>query len=172
MQIRGLARLSSGADTRIVQTVALMRQQAREASIDPLVRETAARIVFGVPGSDGTMQARILREWVASRTVFLADPLYTEALHEPAAMVQGILRRGVIQLDCDDVAVLTAALGLSIGLRARFIVVGFRSPAAPFQHVWCELSGVGRTAWVVVDPTRPSQPIGNQRVTRALAVEV
>jgi len=171
MLIRGLASLSSG-ETGIYQTVRLMRQQARQSAIDPLVRETAARAVFGVPGNDGTMQARILRDWIASRTVFLADPLYTEALHQPAAMVARILRRGVIQLDCDDVALLTAALGLSIGLRARYIIVGFRSPAAPFQHVWCDLSGVGREAWVTVDPTRPSQPLGNQRVSRAFAVEV
>lgn len=171
MLIRGLASLSGG-DTGTHQTVSLMRQQAREGAIDPVVRETAARAVFGVPGSDGTMQARILRDWVASRTVFLADPLYTEALHQPAAVVRHILRRGVIQLDCDDVAMLTAALGLSIGLRARFIVVGFRSPAAPFQHVWCDLSGPRREAWVTVDPTRPSQAIGNQRVSRAFAVEV
>lgn len=149
-----------------------MQELARRAALDPLVRQTAASIVQGVPYDKGNIHAELIRRWMESRVYFLADPTYAEALHAPEWSLRQILQRGTVGLDCDDVAMLAAALGLSIGLRARFVVVGFNSPEAPFRHVWTDLAASRRPVWVTVDPTRETQGLGRFDIQRMAAYEV
>lgn len=151
-------------------TVARMRDLARRASVHPALRQVAGRLVEGIGGSAWALQARILRDWVTDRVRFLPDPTYAETLHDPLWSLDQILTRGQVQLDCDDVAMLAAALGLSIGLRARFVVVAFLSPNAPYTHVWADL-GNGRS-WVTVDPTRPLQGLAGLPISRVHYAEV
>lgn len=157
-------------DAGTVATLQRMRMMARSGSLHPLVRTVAARLVRDVPGTSAMLQARLVGDWIGQRVRFLPDPAHAEALHDPAWAVGSILTAGQVQLDCDDVALLTAAMGLSIGLRARFVTVGFSSPKAPFRHVWTEL-GTGQT-WRPVDPTRPMQPLAGLVVRRRLVTEV
>jgi len=153
-------------------TLAHMRMLARNASLQPLVRATAGRLVLGVSGFDGVTQARILRDWIEERVTFLADPATAEMLLEPTRVLHRILTAGIVQLDCDDVATLAATMGLAIGLRARFVVVGFSSPNAPFRHVWTELADARRVRWVAVDPTRPVAGLDSLAISRRGFVEV
>lgn len=138
--------------------------------MDPRVRAVTARLVVGMPGSAGHLHARLIRDWVTARVRFLPDPTHAEALHDPAWSLDHILTYGQVQLDCDDVATLAAAMGQSIGLAARYVVVGFISPHAPFAHVWTELSPDG-CRWLAVDPTRPVQGLAGMPVTRRMIVE-
>lgn len=149
-------------------TLRTMRALARAAAVDPVVRQTAADVALGVPGSE---LPAILGAWVGDRVLFLPDPATAEALHEPGMIVRRLARRGAVALDCDDVAMLSAALGLSVGLAARFVAVGFDSPSSPLRHVWTELAHPRSRRWVAVDPTRPAQSLG-VRVTRKVVVDV
>jgi hypothetical protein len=83
----------------------------------------------------------------------LSDPSGVELLHDPVLLLEDIRERGQARGDCDDVAVLGAALGGAMGLSARFVVVGFRGPNEPFEHVWTEL--YDGTTWRELDVTRP-----------------
>lgn len=157
-------------DAGTAATLNVMRRLAIEGSAHPAVRERATGIVLGVGGNQRSLQARLIRQWVEDHTVFLRDPTHVEALHTAEAMLRQIDSRGVAQVDCDDVAVLTAALGGAIGLKARFVVVGFQSPNAPFAHVWTELRG--SQSWVPVDPTRPVQGLSGVPISRAAQMEV
>lgn len=170
--MRGYLTSIPEGDAGTYRTLDLMRAMARRASAEPVVRQAAASAVRSYPGDGGTHHARLLNRWITERTYFLPDPLYIEALHEPALLLQQILTRGTVGVDCDDVAILAAAMGLSIGLRARFLIAGFTSPNAPFRHVWTELAGVHSGVWVPVDPTRPVQALANLPVSRLHAVEV
>jgi transglutaminase-like putative cysteine protease len=143
---------------------------ARQASIKPIVRTVTARVVVGVPGSAAMLQARLIRDWITERVRFLPDPATAEALHEPDWSIHQILTAGQVQLDCDDVAMLAAAMGQSIGLRARFVAVAFLSPNSPYQHVWADLGQ--RDAWLTVDPTRPVQGLAGLAISRSTSVEV
>jgi len=134
-----------------------MRRLARQGSAQPLVRQTAASIVRGISGTDGSAQAYAIREWVGDHVSFLRDPRGLEALYTPELQIRTILTTGVSQVDCDDVATLAASLGLAVGLLARYVVVGFHSPKNPYQHVWAELADLRLPQWVEVDVTRPSQ---------------
>lgn len=153
-------------ETGTFQAIERLRGMARAAHIDPLVRSTAASLVLGIPGYAGTAQARALGRWIETHTTFLADPRYAEAFHDPRWMLERVRDRGVVQGDCDDIALLTAALGLSIGLRARVLVVGFRVPEAPLQHIWTELADPRSLRWVPIDPTRPAQGLAGVPIAR------
>lgn len=160
-------------DAGTAATLDRMAAMARRAALDPVIRQAAASAVRGMPGDWGTQHALILRDWMTARTAFLADPLYAEALHDPEWMVRQILTRGLVSVDCDDIAMLAAAMGLSIGLRARFVTVGFTSPNASYSHVWAELAtAASRPCWVPVDPTRPVRGLDRLPITRRHAMEV
>ena len=141
-----------GGDAGTRATVARMVQIARARALSPEVRTTAVAILRGCGGRDLLMQARLLRDWVATRMLFLPDPTLAEGLHDPLEMLQGIARHGIVRVDCDDVAMMTAVLALSVGLHARFVVVAV-APGRHYSHVWAEI-GAGER-WIQVDPTRP-----------------
>lgn len=149
-------------------TVAQMRMMVYREFMNPVVRLTAAGIVAGLGGKDGVEQAQEIRDWLETHTEFLRDPDQVEMLHGPVWQIQQIQQNGVVQVDCDDVAMLGAALGKAIGLRARFVVVAFDAPNAPFRHVWAELSSANVDAWVDMDVTRPAQGLPFGRISRVL----
>ena len=145
--------------------VGYMQRLVREGKTTPAVRDLALAITRGIPGRSGVAQAVAINTWLASNVDFTRDPAGAELLYTPARLVHILTSRGPpLRIDCDDVAVLAAALGASIGLRSRFQLVGFLSPRAPFQHVWTELaSPSGDKRWVQMDVTRASQPLPMDR---------
>jgi len=149
-----------------------MRAMVYREFMNPLVRLTASAIVGGINGQDGAEQANAIREYLENTTEFLRDPDGVEMLHGPVWQVQQIRQNGIVRVDCDDVAMLAAALGKSVGLRARFVVVGFGNAKSPYRHVWAELSPRNFPAWVDMDITRPVQGLPFNRVARVLNVDV
>lgn len=167
-----LAALPQGAgDFATYVTLGSMRGMVQREFMLPVVRLTASEIVQGMSGKDGIEQAHAIRDWLISHVDFLRDPDRVEMLHGPAWQINRIRRTGVVQVDCDDVAMLAAALGRAIGLRARFTVVGFRKPGAPFRHVWTDLAAPYASQWVDCDITREQQFLP-AKITRVLHVRV
>lgn len=156
-------------DEGVQTTLGYMARLALRGAVTPECRGVAARCVLG-SGRDPMFHARLLRDWVDTHTEFLADPTHAEGLTPPEKLVRSIAQRGIAQCDCDDVAMLAAALGLSIGLRARFVVVAFGVAPSPFAHVWCDLAGPAGTQWLSVDPTRPV--LGLPTISRMQRMEV
>ncbi len=144
---------SGHAGTRV--TLELMRELARRGSTDPEVRELALAIVARVPAHQPAAELDALFRYVRDRIRFTNDPVGVELLQDPRTT----LRLGAG--DCDDRAVLLAALMLSIGICAdlRFRVIGV-DPLRPreFSHVYL-VARVGGTD-VPLDPTFGSTPAG------------
>jgi transglutaminase-like putative cysteine protease len=157
---------SGDAGTRAI--VGHMKRLVREGKVSPLVRDLALSITSGVPGRKGVAQAVAIRNWLAINVDFTRDPDRAELLYTPQRLSKILTERGPpLRMDCDDVAVLAAALGASIGLKSRFQLVGFLSPKAPFRHVWTELaSPSGDRRWVQMDVTRASQPLPMDRAVK------
>jgi len=151
-------------------TLAKMKSLAQGAAAIPLVRATAAHILEGA-SPDGTEEAKLIRGWVQENTAFLRDLSTSEALYHPLEVIIEIQKHGIAQIDCEDVAMLAAALGMSVGLRARFVVLAFRK-GGPFQHVFAELAGPQGQMWIDVDTTRPSQMFESVFPTRTFRTEV
>jgi hypothetical protein len=151
-------------------TLAKMKSLARSGAAHPLVRATAAALVRDA-SADGVLHAKLIRSFLDDHILFLRDLSTAEALYHPVDLLREIQQKGMAQCDCEDVAMLAAALGMSIGLRARFTVLAFR-PGGPFQHVYCDLSdGAGRV-WIDDDITRPSQMFESVFPTRTYRTEV
>ena len=147
-----------------------MRSVAAAGATSPVVRRVAASLVAG-SDRDPMLHASLIGNWVIQHSEFLADPSTTEALLPAWDAIAAIANDGVVQCDCDDVAILAASLGLSIGLRARFVAVGFDpDPAGPFAHVWTDLGDPSGDAWLTVNPEagRLTMP----PITRHTVVEV
>lgn len=149
-----------------------MRAMVYREFVNPIVRLTASQIVGGGNGMDGTEQALSIRDFLENHVEFLRDPDGVEMLHGPVWQLQQIQQNGVVRVDCDDVAMLSAALGKAVGLRARFVVVGFDNPKAPYRHVWTELAPRNLPVWVDMDITRPAQGLPFNRISRVLNVDV
>lgn len=159
-------------DPGVHQTLAAMRQLVISEAPSIPVRTLAARIVARLPPRNGTAHAVAIRRFLSKRVKFLRDPFGTELLHGPAWLATRILTDGAVQVDCDDTAVLAAALGRAVGLRSRFTVVGFFSPKNPYRHVYAELSDPTESTWVEQDVTRPAQGLADAIIARRLTVDV
>lgn len=133
--------------------VARMAELVRSRIAHPVVRAAAVDLANKVPPQHLSGQIAAVRKFLERRVPFLSDPSGVELLHDPVLLLEDIRERGQARGDCDDVAVLGAALGGAMGLSARFVVVGFRGPNEPFEHVWTELHD--GTAWRELDVTRP-----------------
>lgn len=155
-------------DAGTLATVDHMRVLVNDRCAHPCIRTLALRIIG--QASEPRQQIERIRSWLRSHIRFVPDPDVTELLHDPLLLVEWIERDGRVGVDCDDVAMLGAALGKSIGIPARFVIVGFYQRNAPFGHVWTEL--FDGQAWRELDTTRTSQGIEDGRISRRLVVDV
>lgn len=153
-------------DSGTVATVQRMRALVRQSFAEPSVRFVAVQIVRGL--TETRSQVVALREWLEAHVEFLRDPRGVEYLHAPDWLLRRGFADGVIQGDCDDVAMLAAALGMAVGLRARFVVVG----RDQFEHVYTELANPHGGPWWELDTTRPAQGIDPTYFRRCLIAEV
>lgn len=144
------------------RTVNEMRQAVKAGLQDPLVVEQGRRIVRECLPRDMKCRALSVRRWMVEHFMFERDPIGVELLMTPRYMLDKVAAGRVIQGDCDDAAIMSATLGMAIGLRARFVLFGFRQPNAPFSHVFTELR-VGNQ-WVQQDVTRPPRARPASRV--------
>jgi hypothetical protein len=135
---------------------------------NPAVRRAAIGVVRGV-GQDAETQAALIRRWLQSHVQFVRDPDGLEWLTAPADQLRELRANGRIYGDCDDVAVLGAALGLSVGMRARFVMLG---PPEQFIHVFTVLGDPRGAAWWELDTTRPMQTIPPALAANVLSIEV
>lgn len=154
-------------DAGTFRTVALMRRLAIAAHTDPVVRGMASQLAAPARG-DVPLQIARLRRFLRDRCRFVADPRYAEAVTPPRHLLTTIRTRGHCAGDCDDVATLGAALGLSIGLPARFVVIGRQA----FEHVYAELMDPGGGHWYQLDVTRPFQRIPAAYLARRVVVDL
>lgn len=126
--------------------------------VDPVVRHTGA-VICRDTGMDSVYQVHLIRRWLQSNVGFLRDPIGHELLHTPQLLLAMLNTDHALDVDCDDVAILAASLGMSIGLRARCCMIG--QPGG-YEHVWAELSDPVVDEWVDLDITRPYQVDMNQ----------
>lgn len=152
--------------------VARMRSIVARFTSAPIVRETAERIVRGLPPRAYDAQASTLRAWLSNHVSFLRDPVGVELAYSPEKMLATIQASGSALVDCDDAAVLAAVLGRAIGLPARFRVLGFVKKDAPFSHVYAEVRNPVSGRWHEMDVTRSAREIPVHLITRDAAIDV
>jgi transglutaminase-like putative cysteine protease len=145
----------AGGDLGALQTISRMRQLVNSSLTDPAVIQTARSVVALCPPRDINCRAQSIREWLSDHFQFENDPRGVELITTPRYLLDRIAARYYAQGDCDDAAILGAALGKAVGLRARFVILGFHRPAAPYSHVFTILRGAG--VWHSLDVTKPAR---------------
>lgn len=157
-----------------------MVQWIRQADGDPLTAAVVRRIL-PLPQQDRDAAAETLRQYLAASWQFVTDDLLAsgydvrdpeddvEVLHTPHELAQQLLSDGFARGDCDDAAIIGAALGRALGFPVRLVALGFAGEFGPLTHVYAEV-WTGRR-WVDLDVTKPSQGV-LPAVTRTEVVSV
>lgn len=136
-----------------VATLKRMRAVVRASLTQEPVIRTAARIAMFEQPRDQGSQAMAIRDYLVSVFRFVPDPKGVETLRTPLYQLREIHELGAVAGDCDDAAILGAALGLAVGIPAYFRVLKFR-PGADFAHVFTILTPRGSGA-IDLDVTKP-----------------
>ena len=110
--------------------MALMRSIVKKSRSDPDVIAVARSLTEHLAAKDWVGQVRAVFRFVRDRIRYTLDPNDVETLSTPMRLLR--LKQG----DCDDKAILLAALLEAIGHPARFKAVGFR--AGELSHVYVE----------------------------------
>jgi transglutaminase-like putative cysteine protease len=113
-----------------------MKRIVLESMRDVPVLDAAKRIIRSVGGKDRKAQSLAIGAWVRSSLRFVRDPYGVETIHTPLFMLDRIRTFGMFEADCDDYAVLSASLAKAVGLRTKFVVLGFLDKGAPWAHVY------------------------------------
>lgn len=150
-----------------LNTVKKMQEIARARSGHPAIRELAKNIClyYKVPSMWYLDEAKAIGNYVQSNVRYLRDANGIEQLHDPVTLVDQIVR-GVASADCDDMALLTATLLLSIGHSPYFRCVRYRSKKKrdPYNHIYvvlCEKNmGDQRPRRLSIDAIIKNKPIG------------
>lgn len=145
-----LAGLPRG-DAGVRKTLVLMRQLVRQHKKNLPLRQLALSIVGNLPGKAWAREAAALQKWVQQNIRYVKDIRGVETVHSPDKLLA--IRQG----DCDDQAVLLAAMLESLGHPTRFVAVGF-SPFA-YSHVYAETK-IGHQ-WVPLETINP-WPMGKR----------
>ncbi len=140
-------------------TIAHMLRLIREAAADPDFRAQALAIVRACDGRDYACQIRTLRAWLKRHYRFARDPWAVEWVTAPATQLAVMRAGGVFKGDCDDAAVLSAALARTLGFPAGLVLLSFDPRPNLWAHVYTRVlvpgtSGTG-AQWVDLDITRP-----------------
>ena len=134
----------------IVATLRVMVQWARMYSTDATIHNLASSIVANLQDKNYYDQAAAVQDFVKRQISYMRDTATAEALQTPIVTLQ----RGMG--DCDDQALLVAALLLAIGHPVRFFVIAQDYPGN-YCHVLTQTK-IG-TGWYGVETTEDA-PFG------------
>jgi hypothetical protein len=81
---------------------------------------------------------------------YMNDPRHVEWIKDPQRMVEEIALNGNTTVDCDEISVMAAVMGLQLGREVEFVALGF----APKQltHVAARIKEPKSEKWIFVDP--------------------
>lgn len=131
--------LAGTADDKTAQTIAAMRAFVHDTDRTGVVNQWAVRLAASCPQKNYLCQMRRIYDTLKLNIRFKADAFGVEHLRHPDILVAEITRNTNAMIhcsaDCDDVAMLGAALLRAMGFRAAFITTA-TMPGAPFSHVY------------------------------------
>lgn len=143
-----------------------MKKSARLRAGDPLIRKLATNILqeYQIQSHFFLDEALAIGDYVKNNVRYVRDPENIEYLQDPLKMVND-LSTGSSQGDCDDMALLTATLLLSVGHLPYFRAVRYDQALGNFNHIYVvvyERNPGGPEMRVVLDCILKQKPIGTE----------
>lgn len=122
------------------RTLQIMAQLARQAAVDPSIRDRAAQLISGC-GRDYRCQDFALMGWVSSRMRYVNDPEHVETINHPVTWTERRIRQnGFVYGDCDDMSTYLASLLKAVGHNPTLTAIA-RFKDQPFHHVYIVCHG-------------------------------
>ena len=119
-----------------------------EGADNPYVRQLASVAVAEAPHDDAGGQFVAVHEFVRRTFPYQPDAFGKEVFIAPARVAEDyILLSKVYSLDCDCMALLTAAMLRTIGYRTRFVALAIHGDE--FDHAISQVYGDGE--WISID---------------------
>lgn len=134
-----------------VATLGIMSELARKAAQDPQFVMIAQEIVRGVPSKDYEGEARRIFDYVDRNIKFRNDPRQLEFISAPYYL---LMVRG--EEDCESIACLITALGMSVNLKAGYVTYkADKSRPDEWSHVVAALGwdSPAGSKWALMDTT-------------------
>ena len=133
--------LDGPADHQTAQTIAAMFAMTEDTDRRQLAHRVAVLLASRLPQKDFLAQLRAVYNFIGERVRFKRDTFNAEHLRHPDQLLAEIIETGSTAADCDDAAMLGAALVRALGMRPVFTMK--RHPLTPFEHVYfgAELDG-------------------------------
>lgn len=139
-----------GGIAGVQRTLALMVDLVRTFKTDVNVNAFAVQLVHGCAPKDKRCELDTLQRFVRDQIRYVNDIDGVETLRTPIQTLK--LQAG----DCDDKAVLLAALAATIGFATRFCAIGVRG--GDFSHVMAQARlGAG---WINAETIVPGAELG------------
>jgi len=138
--------------TGTLTTLALMADLVHASLLDPVVRQKSLELVSGSQNPGDLAQS--IQRFIRLAVTIVDEP--DEMLHRPEWIIRQINEKGYTFGDCDDVAMLSAALLAAAGIPVRFKAIG-PAPDGSMEHVFTEWSG--SAGWTALDPTIDFYPV-------------
>ena len=144
--------LSNNNRLGTLQTLKIMWGLAKEGKSHVDIYHLSRQIVVNLPNKAFKQEVVAIYDWVANNIRYTQDVREVETLQTPDWTVK------MLQGDCDDHAVLLAALLQSIGHPVRFVAIKCQGAGPYYVHVFTETKIGPR--WVALDTTVPEKDIG------------
>lgn len=154
----------SGGVKGNLETVEIMKEVARERAGHPQVRGLAIAILnyYQTKSHFFADESVAIGQYVQDKVRYVKDANGIEQLHDPLTIIDQI-QRGVARADCDDMALLIAALLLSIGHSPKFSIIRYNSFSGNYNHIYVvdyAKNGPAGPYRVVLDAIIKNHPIG------------
>jgi len=139
----------AGTDQTVEWMVKYALGEEGEKNLD--VRQMAQLVIKDVAPKDYLSEILALRAWCMGPWFrYTNDAVHVEQIKTPLRILYEIKAYGRSMVDCDEIACMIAAMGMSIGREASFVTVGFGTPW--HTHVFCRLKEPKTGTWIVCDP--------------------
>lgn len=159
-------------DADVSRTLRRMRDKVRNCiASDPFTIQTANDVVRGVTPRNVVGQIDAITDFLERSFRYVNDPVGVELLRDPGVQFRQIKTLGYTQGDCDESAMLSAALGMANGIPARFRALAFYRTDAPYTHVVADLRATDGV-WYPLDITKPPGMEHPPTPTRTLTLVV
>lgn len=120
-----------------IQTIDMMKKVARLHAGNPSLRKLAINILqeYQIPSNYFINESLAIGDYVKNNVRYVRDPDNIEQLQDPLGMLRDIQLRAATG-DCDDMALFTAALLLTIGHQPFFRAIRYEEPFGNFNHIY------------------------------------
>ena len=161
-----LSDLPAGSVDQTRATLRLMCKLVRQFKTDTGIRTLAQQLTRDLQSKAFSDELRVLQNFARDRIRYVRDVRDVETVQTPVRTLE------IGSGDCDDKAVLLAALLESIGFRTRFQAVGLSGQE--YSHVLAEGYDPIKRSWVPLECIVPGAEPGwfPQGVTRSMFAHV